>query len=193
MAALSLWDAAEQVGTSKSAIWRAIKEGRLDASRDDSGNFSVDPNEVMRVLALQAPAKKEPAQDSPAKFVEAPLPAAPANLHFASGEMDSGRIRLATLEAEIAGLKAVLAEVRLHRDELRFRARRMAQTGGAMDGATVPLAAPGCRQGSLAFCFCAYSNPKTGPTFREHALPDARLAGCPAEVGQRRAPMRRLE
>lgn len=131
MAALSLWDAAEKVGTSKSAIWRAIKEGRLNAMRDDSGNFSVDPNEVMRVLSLHEPARQEPARQEstrqeparrePAINVEAPdaLARAAVNMNFAMDEPDSNRIRVGILQAEIAGLQAVLAEVRLHRDELR--------------------------------------------------------------------------
>ncbi len=127
MAALSLWDAAEKVGTSKSAIWRAIKEGRLNATRDDSGNFSVDPNEVMRVLSLQEPSRREPA-----KAVETSdaLALAAVNMNFArdnfardnfaNSDADPSRIKLATLQAEIAGLQAVLTEVRLHRDELRI-------------------------------------------------------------------------
>jgi hypothetical protein len=115
MAAMSLWDAAEKVGTSKSAIWRAIKDGRLAAVRDDSGNFSVDPNEVISVLSLQEPARVEPA-DAPI-LAPASVPAA-ANRNYVSAEQPAGT-RLAALEAEVAGMKLMLAEIRMNRDDLR--------------------------------------------------------------------------
>jgi hypothetical protein len=114
MAAMSLWDAAEKVGTSKSAIWRAIKDGRLSATRDDSGNFSVDTNEVIRVLSLQEPARFESAPGG----ANGPATSA-ANFNFATVEPGSGGARLAALEAEIAGMKLLLAEMRMHRDDLR--------------------------------------------------------------------------
>jgi hypothetical protein len=113
MAAMSLWDAAEKVGASKSAIWRAIKDGRLAAVRDDSGNFSVDPNEVISVLSLQEPARMEPAPS-----LAAPIPAA-ANRNYANIEQVSNEARIAALEAEVAGMKLLLAEIRLNRDDLR--------------------------------------------------------------------------
>ena len=43
MASLSLREAAEQAGTSKSTIWRAIKSGRMSATRTDDGGFAIDP------------------------------------------------------------------------------------------------------------------------------------------------------
>src|SRR3954451_11510693 len=46
---LSLREAAELAGTSKSSILRAVKTGRLSATRNDQGEFKVDPAEVARV------------------------------------------------------------------------------------------------------------------------------------------------
>src|SRR4051812_8263839 len=48
---LNLREAAEMAGTSKSSIFRAIKSGRISATRTDQGEFRVDPAEVARVYA----------------------------------------------------------------------------------------------------------------------------------------------
>ena len=50
MASLSLREAAEQAGTSKSTIWRAIKGGRLSADRTDGGGFAIDAAELFRAF-----------------------------------------------------------------------------------------------------------------------------------------------
>jgi len=51
MAGLSLREAAQQTGSNKSTIWRAIKSGRLSATRLDGGGFAIDPAELFRVLS----------------------------------------------------------------------------------------------------------------------------------------------
>lgn len=108
MAFLSLREAAEQAGTSKSTIWRAIKSGRLSAVRNDDRNFAIDPAELFRVFQPGQPADRARGQDAMA--VETP------------GQRigtDETAIRLAALDAEIKGLRDLLAEVRANRDELR--------------------------------------------------------------------------
>ena len=50
MTSLSLREAAEQAGTSKSTIWRAIRAGRLSATRTDDGGFAIDPAELFRAF-----------------------------------------------------------------------------------------------------------------------------------------------
>ena len=55
MAILSLLEAAEQAGTSKVDIWRAIQEGTLPAQRTDDGGFAIDPVELFRVFERQRP------------------------------------------------------------------------------------------------------------------------------------------
>jgi len=49
MAKLSLRQAAQQAGVSKSTILRAVQKGRLSADRTDKGGYSIDPAEVERV------------------------------------------------------------------------------------------------------------------------------------------------
>jgi excisionase family DNA binding protein len=55
MAELSLREAAQQAGTSKSTILRAVKAGRLSATRDDDGGYRIDPAELHRVYPWSAP------------------------------------------------------------------------------------------------------------------------------------------
>jgi hypothetical protein len=47
---LTLLDAANAAGVAKSTIWRAIKSGRLSASRSVVGSYQVDAAELFRVF-----------------------------------------------------------------------------------------------------------------------------------------------
>src|SRR5262249_46252403 len=105
MPTLSLRDAAEQAGTSKSTIWRAIKSGRLSAARTDGGGFAIDPAELFRVFQPKRLEERPVGHD-------ATVPATPATL-------DEMTVRLAAIEAEVKGLRELLAEVRASRDDLR--------------------------------------------------------------------------
>lgn len=49
MAQLSLREAADACGVSKSTILRAIKSGRMSAPRTDDGGYAIDPAELHRV------------------------------------------------------------------------------------------------------------------------------------------------
>jgi excisionase family DNA binding protein len=103
MAHFSLREAAEQAGTSKSTIWRAIKAGRLSAARTDDGGFAIDAAELFRVF----PPQRLPdamGQDATASETASESPATGA-----TGRTDSLAVRLGASEAEIAGLKAVIA------------------------------------------------------------------------------------
>jgi predicted site-specific integrase-resolvase len=46
----SLTEAAEAVGKSRTTIQRAIKSGKISASKDSHGNYSIDPSELHRVF-----------------------------------------------------------------------------------------------------------------------------------------------
>ena len=59
---LSLKDAAETVGMTKPALFKAIKSGRLSATRDDKGQYQIDPAELFRVYP---PPKTEPVTRNP--------------------------------------------------------------------------------------------------------------------------------
>ena len=49
MTAMSLREAATATGTAKSTILRAIKSGRISATRTESGGYEIDPSELARV------------------------------------------------------------------------------------------------------------------------------------------------
>ncbi|MEO1555862.1 MAG: hypothetical protein AAFS01_05490 [Pseudomonadota bacterium] len=59
-------EAGEMVGKSKSAILRAIKKGTLSASKDEAGNYQIDPSELSRVYKI-LPEAQRGAPPSPAK------------------------------------------------------------------------------------------------------------------------------
>jgi excisionase family DNA binding protein len=106
MAALSLREAAQQAGTSKSTILRAIQSGRLSATRTDDGGYAIDPAELFRVYP--------PRSDSgPGQGLDRSL--APAALDAAT-EL---RIRNAQLEASFNALKAILEAEKRRSEELR--------------------------------------------------------------------------
>ncbi len=100
MTQLNLREAAEQAGTSKSSIYRAIKSGRLSAPRTDDGGFAIDPAELFRAF---------PPGNGPAKQTAT------------SPKMDETDLKqaLAVAEANLMSLKDMLDEVKATRDELR--------------------------------------------------------------------------
>jgi excisionase family DNA binding protein len=112
MASLSLREAAETAGTSKSTVWRAIKSGRLSATRLDDGGFAIDPSELSRVFQVRHDAEHDTGQGATA-------PSAPAGRAATAGLDAETAARLAAAEAEIAGLRELLAEVRGSRDDIR--------------------------------------------------------------------------
>jgi len=48
---LNLSEAARESGQSKSAIWRAVKSGRLSATRTYTGGYQIDPAELHRAFS----------------------------------------------------------------------------------------------------------------------------------------------
>ena len=54
---LTLAEAAKETGLTRSAIFKAIKNGKLSAKKDEQGHFQIDPAELFRVYK---PVNKEP-------------------------------------------------------------------------------------------------------------------------------------
>ena len=50
MTMLTLLEAAEQVGKSKSTLWGASKRGELSVTKDEAGQILVDSSELFRVF-----------------------------------------------------------------------------------------------------------------------------------------------
>ena len=103
---LTLGQAARLTGTSKTTLTRAIRAGRLSATRRDDGTYSIDPAELARVYAVKV---ETPATgDATVEMV-----------HRATHERDPGDT--VALQLEIAGLRAQLNMLREHCAELRHQ------------------------------------------------------------------------
>jgi hypothetical protein len=96
---LSLTKAAEEVGISRSALFKAIKNGRVSASKNRKGEFEIDPAELFRVYQ--------------------PVNKVNVNLHQPSQQKDIAKETAETVE--ITMLKQLLKQVESERDDLRRR------------------------------------------------------------------------
>lgn len=117
--ALSLSQAAKAAGKSKSTINRAIKSGKLSATRHDDGSYSIDASELSRVFQIGT--------SMGAKWISAAPPIEPAGT--------------AVLEAENAALRAALDREREIAKDL------IADRDAWKQQATALLAAPPKRRG----------------------------------------------
>lgn len=101
---LTMGEAAKHAGISKATLSRAIKSGRVSAHRNDKGGFDIDPAELFRVYPRNAgtvAANGSMKQDT-----------TPDETPETAGET-------LALKAEIDGLKAQLALMREHSDDIK--------------------------------------------------------------------------
>jgi excisionase family DNA binding protein len=91
----SLGEAAKELGVSKPTVQRAIKTGRLSATRRDDGSYDIDPAELRRAFPAVTPQSNDTA--------------------------DLKRNETAVLQAEIDGLREQVALLKDERDDLRRR------------------------------------------------------------------------
>jgi excisionase family DNA binding protein len=115
MTTFSLREAAEQTGTSKSTIFRAIRAGRLSANKDADGNFAIDPAELFRVYP---PKSEEVAEERAAK-----RPEGQGAIAFDTTEL---RVRNAELEGQITALRLLLETAQKREDDLKAERDRWA-------------------------------------------------------------------
>jgi excisionase family DNA binding protein len=139
MATLSLREAAEQTGVSKSTIFRAIKAGRMSAPRNDDGEFQIDPAELFRVYPPKA--TDEPNSDG-ARDVPAQAETHSAGRDALDPETVELRVRNAALEAEVKGLRAMADELRQARDKWEGQAERLSLSLAAPKPIEVVMPAP---------------------------------------------------
>ena len=112
--ALSLSQAAKAAGKSKSTINRAIKSGKLSATRHDDGSYTIDASELSRVFQIGTPGGSE----------------------WISSAPQTEPVGTAVLEAENAALRAALEREREITNDL------MADRDAWKQQATALLAAP---------------------------------------------------
>ena len=119
---LNLREAAELAGTSKSSIFRAIKSGRLSATRTDTGEFRVDPAEVMRAYPPRS-SLVEVLRSASAERSEAGMERHEAadgvNRHAPESE-------ILALRTEVRLLREMADDLKAQRDKWQQQAERLA-------------------------------------------------------------------
>jgi excisionase family DNA binding protein len=115
MTAFSLQEAADQTGTSRADIWRAIQAGSLPAERLPGGGYAIDPVELFRVFERPALLfQSSPGGATLEKTAEAPnaslKPAAPPSDERAAASepaaADESAVAFAALGVALKGLMA---------------------------------------------------------------------------------------
>src|SRR3954463_10252954 len=120
MAPVTLGQAARLTGLGKTTITRAIKAGKLSATRREDGSYEIDPSELSRVYSVHPETPETVTQSGFAAHH-----ATPGATPRETPETPDVTARLASLEAEVRGLKDLLAEVRQSRDEWKDQAGRL--------------------------------------------------------------------
>jgi hypothetical protein len=67
---ITLGEASRQTGKTKSTILKALKTGRLSGTKDDKGEWEIDPAELFRVYAPASSPANGPAPEANALAVE---------------------------------------------------------------------------------------------------------------------------
>lgn len=106
-ALLSLKDAAEAVGLTKPALFKAIKAGRLSATKDDRNQWHIDPAELFRAY----PPAKTNTETKPETSLQQ--------------EIDSLRRELHQRDERISDLRENLNDLKTDRDQWRQQATNL--------------------------------------------------------------------
>jgi excisionase family DNA binding protein len=113
---LTLGQAARLAGVGKTTLTRAIRSGRLSATRRDDGGYTIDPSELARVYNVTP--------ETVSATVETVRRATPGD--SSSDPVLEVRLALAEAEAELKAMKDMLDEVRQSRDAWQAQAERLA-------------------------------------------------------------------
>jgi excisionase family DNA binding protein len=123
---VTLGNAAKQLGISKPTLSKAIAKGALSATRREDGSFAIDPSELMRwwetvrhrfqgqpVIHFQPASVAADEETASTNGVAGRQPSTAGN------PVNEVAARVAALEAEVKGLRELLAEVKASRDDVR--------------------------------------------------------------------------
>lgn len=106
----TLGEAAKATGKSKATISKAIKNGRISATKDETGTFRIDPAELHRVYAPTVSFEREETQGKPVENT--------AN----DGYIRELQARLEAAQERLADKETVIADLREDRDKWRNQA-----------------------------------------------------------------------
>src|SRR3954467_2237758 len=107
MTALSIRDAAKEAGVSRSAIFRAIRSGRISALRKENGDYAIDPAELFRVF-----------EPTPAETRDRDGPRLARQSEQGRGTAETDETTPA-LKVEIAALKELVRRLDQDREDLK--------------------------------------------------------------------------
>lgn len=106
----TLGEAAKATGMSKATISKSIKNGRISASKDETGTFRIDPSELHRVYPPTVSSEqKETPESTPTK----------ADI---DGTIRELRARLEAAQERLSDKDTVIADLREDRDRWRQQA-----------------------------------------------------------------------
>ena len=118
MTQLSIASAAKRVGRDRKTLYRAIKEGRLTATVDTTGQKQVDTAELLRVFGELTPASDNGHSSATVTTPQRETPDTTAKLALLEAELRHARELLAEKDARIAALDRALLLLE-HRQEPR--------------------------------------------------------------------------
>ena len=109
----TLGEAAKASGKSKTTLHRAIKSGRISATRKDDNSYSIDPSELHRVFPSVTP-------------VHEPEQLRRNDVEHQTGTAETLRLQLETAESERERerqlMQEIIADLREDRDRWRQQA-----------------------------------------------------------------------
>ena len=114
---LTLAEAAKETGLTKPAILKAIQKGRVSATKDDKGQWLIDPAELFRVYSPTV--KKEMGETQTGSF-ELLLKHKELEVKLAVTEK-----RLLDKESEIENFRAQVDDLRSERERWRIQAEQI--------------------------------------------------------------------
>jgi len=120
MTTLTLGQAAKLASVGKTTLTRAIKSGRLSAERREDGSYRIDPAELSRAYEISV--------ETPETVTGTGDVVHRATVGRDTGETAETLIRLAAAEAEIKGLREMLARADADRDAWRSQAENSSAT-----------------------------------------------------------------
>jgi hypothetical protein len=110
-------EAATATGLNTATITRAIKKGRISATKSDTGAWQIDPAELHRVFPpLASKALQQGGVQGDARAVQEE---SKSTNNALQGELDTMRERLAAAEQRAAVAEALAEERARHIDDLR--------------------------------------------------------------------------
>jgi excisionase family DNA binding protein len=110
-------EAAVLTGKSRTTIWRAIKSGRLSASRTESGDFEIDVADLERVFGIAAPSDAVASRDT--------SHVVPLQPRATDNETNTLRVDLATMRERAVALERENALLREDREQAHHERDRL--------------------------------------------------------------------